>query len=390
MVSRLYDSLRASALQVYLDAHEQASQSSEDFPDRVDRELRDCSGAILVVSPDVVGSAWVKHETSVLANRRKGMVTGQLPLIVLYVDGAKPDDLRGEHWNITRIPWLGSCTELSEAHDFAMTRLQPLMSRASRDLRKESIYLTLDSTLRSLQLEELTAALAVLGLKAHVWSPTDAAESLATALLDLRDVLKLDAVTSHLSGLHPSVAHQVFELVVPFTWLEEAQGASFRLGITSPAKMIEVNGYYAAMTCEMLGRRAFPAHPARWTVLEAVVQHGDDWSLDYANACRVPLRRHFDVSETDPRADRTVNTVLGQRPCIIVFSGRPPADKSAIDAVRLAFPNLALAFVNTPSPAYPGAVAKWWVTLDPPIDLEKESVVVAIRKLAASAKRGND
>jgi hypothetical protein len=300
-----------------------------EWEDKVRDALDVCRGAVVVLSPAALESAWVRTEASVLTQRaRRAREFTFVPLLMPGVDAAALDS---HEWRPTGVGalqalrWEGSCP------DALLASFAPLLT----------LY-RVDSPLRELELKiaQLLAVvrprtLELIGEKVGIdltesRHADDRLDALAVRLLEATHDRQIDACLA-LGRIHKrSLAKDLYKLVAPHSWVAPEAAGRIRAVARDPRPRRLGIHAREERTCRMYVRSG----DERWRLRTTNPPLAEDDAGELLSEVRAALAEHFGVRGKDP--DAVIARELAVRPVFILL-GNPAPPVATIDAVEARF-----------------------------------------------------
>lgn len=347
----------------------------DEWRKEIDEALEFCSGAVIVVSPAALDSAWVKHEASILTHRRR--MDEAFVLVPMLVDGTTVGDLRQRGWRPSAL----------ESFQTAVTEAEPSSLQnvvaAFEGLRRHGTAGESEERLENLLVQRLTAAgpgaLRTAATKLGI-RPTWRIElqtAVARRLLQVPIELQYDALAV-IADIDAELALHVYELVAPHSWISAASAEQVRTVARGPAgeRGLGINTALT-LTCAMHVRCGFH----EWQACEVPSPTSDQEVDELVSGARLALLTwlRVDLESDDVPCDRKINNLIAAAPDILPFLVLPleAALSPALDIVHERWPNAPVLLRYGGEPLS-GRQLGCLTMLEPPIDTEEEARIVPL------------
>jgi hypothetical protein len=300
-----------------------------------------CRGAIVLLSPAALESAWVSKETAILGHRHD--IAPTFPLIPVRVAGVEPDDLTGADWEPVAISELMSVMidDAAVAPKPVLDRLRPLLQRHAADSPERRLENHLVQCLSAVTHGALQSAAEKLELPFSEWEiDGDRPTAYARRLLEVpieRQVESLDLI----ADADPEVAHEVFVAVAPHGWIAAEATSAVRAIAAAPPRCrgLGLNTAETA-TCEMYARGGF----FDWESCPVEGAFSELSGAEVIDRTRAVLVRWLgDDEDEDPPDDATIDAFVLTSQASLPFVVLPAEVKSEhVAALRDVWPHVPL------------------------------------------------
>lgn len=339
----------------------------------IDRALRDCHVAVILLCPAALGSWWVQRELNVLTSRHAVPDDG-LVILPILLGGVEAEALGADPaWSPSNLEAL-ECVDPSRLPEIA-GRLRDQLA-AHPDSALGALMAQMDRAMAEVHdVYYLREALMALGVPAPPHAPAALRKMLVRHLFRADTLPFLGALEAIIQGC-PEAARRCLD-IYPFTWVPEATARSV-LGVSQAAgraalhPVIGLVGQEPHFTPRQLLKRALCVReppqmlyvtgplglPGLENLKEQIIQASIDKGF---------VTPHSGWDKVKARLEQRAPG--GHRKILVVVVDR--ADPALFLAAHEALREVVLLFVITRDPDAPRPAAGW-VTVSPPIPQEAE------------------
>jgi hypothetical protein len=323
---------------------DKAIEPGTDYRPEIEGELPSCHCGVVFLSQAALDSRWVEPETSLMGIRHR--LPGGFRLIPVLVPPMQPAEFSG--WDAAAV----DRTQMVRATDRATTAakvvkaLEPVMNRFSSGPELDW-ELRLQGLLKPAVDQALVQAAQRLEdpdrqLDTWPWE-VDKKQSLARALLELKDVDKVLDVAEELALYAPGVdALQVYEIAAPFAWIEwKAAGCIANLAKEDGERRAVALNTSQSSTCRMYVKRS-SARLAVVDVTNVLPEFPVDEEAEVLEAVTLELTRELRVAAAGSSSE-VMKRILARRPVVLVVPFPPPS-RETLNAVAEKFASLIFFF----------------------------------------------
>ncbi len=342
----LRDGLRDAGLEVYLD--EDRLDPGFEWKDEVDRALLRCDGAVVVVGASTRHSRWVTKEAGILAARKQ--VSPGFKLIPVVVPPMTPERLkRQKEFAPIGLDQFQAVvvSEPGPAIARVVEALEPLARRFSVGSPHVLQELFVAGLLKGLDVDLLKRAGETLALGEQDWALADQPERLLARRLLESPIDRLKGALEDIAYVRPGIAHDVFEAVAPFAWIDWAAASAIAevVAAPDPPRAVGVNSR-ETLTCQMYVTCGAP----KLKVRELTGGFSERMAEEVCNQVREALHELFKSPLGQPLDDATLQALVNRSKPVIVVPHPPPED-AVLEEVKRTFGAVTLFFAAGPDAA---------------------------------------
>jgi TIR domain len=361
--------LREAGFDPYV-ADERMKRGAE-YKEELYEQLRNCSGAILLLSPSALSSDWVYDEAVLLAERHR-QEKGEFPLLPFLIAGVTREELKKSRLTRLAIPDLHSPrTDAADAAAEIVAILTELFSPPTPLYQLEAI---IADRLGRVSGDVLTLVADELGMDTSRWHPRGKQHAIARQLLSTDRDHFIRAITKIISVIDDPFGF--IEMIFPFTWIDRQAVVPLTEAATGPPPRLSMAiNSEEERTGRWYVRRACPV-PNPWRVEQALGEGGETWDQGLAGEVRTLVIGALFGYDWDAEVSDAVLAKKLKRHerlfgpiCILLPS---LADEVTITAMKDNFPSL-IFLVLTGDHPHPGGVRMLIPLLDRNVEEESHS-----------------